>query len=199
VANTNPNLARTTLAMEVMKTVASTHALSSSTAEQERAWVSIHRTYYPIAVAFLRKLGVRGNHVEDVCQDVFLQMYRYLPTFRGEADLKTWMYRICISEARRHRRKERVSSLITTLIGKDGPTEESTRGDWNPESAAKQVLAGLSALPERRRTILILFDMDGLSGAEIAEIMDCSVQSVWRELHYARAAFMEAFDSGSAS
>ena len=163
---------------------------------QQRAWSAIHRTYHPVATAFLRKLGVRGDHVEDVSQEVFLQVHRYLPSFRGEADLKTWMYRICISEARRHRRRERMSSLFTSLLGEPVVETQATGLEWNPESAARQVLTGLNALSERRRSILILFDMDGLNGAQIAEIMNCSVQSVWRELHHARAGFLAAFEGG---
>jgi RNA polymerase sigma-70 factor (ECF subfamily) len=168
-------------------------ALALHVPTQQRAWTAIHRTYYPVAVAFLRKLGVRGDHVEDVCQEVFLQMHRYLPTFRGESDLKTWMYRICISEARRHRRRERLASLVSSVLGARPSEATSTGLELDPESAARRVLKGLDALPERRRTILVLCDMDGLCGAEIADIMNCSVQSVWRELHHARSAFLAAF------
>jgi RNA polymerase sigma-70 factor (ECF subfamily) len=192
VSNPPPNLAHSSAATEAIESPR--RASPASASGQERSFTAIHRTYYPIAVAFVRKLGVRGDHVEDVCQDVFLQMFRYLPTFRGEADLKTWMYRICISETRRHRRKEKVAGLVSTLLGRAQLSEGSTSLEWNPDSAAKRVLEGLEKLPERRRSILILFDMDGLSGAEIAEIMECSQQTVWRELHYARAAFMQAFD-----
>ena len=188
MTNPNPNLAPSSVATEAVE------GPPASTSGQERSFTAIHRTYYPIAVAFVRKLGVRGDHVEDVCQDVFLQMFRYLPTFRGEADLKTWMYRICISEVRRHRRKEKVAGLVSTLLGRAHTSESSTSLEWNPESAAKRVLESLDKLPERRRTILVLFDMDGLSGAEIAEVMECSLQTVWRELHYARTAFLQDFD-----
>jgi RNA polymerase sigma-70 factor (ECF subfamily) len=188
-------VAPSSAAIEGLKRGPRADAASPCAAVQERSFPALHRTYYPVAVAFLRKLGVRSDHIEDVSQEVFLQMHRYLPGFRGEADLKTWMYRICISEARRHRRKERVAQLVTTLLGQPGTSSESTGLEWDPESAAKRVLSGLSALPERRRTILILFDMDGLSGAQIAEIVGCSVQSVWRELHYARAGFLEAFEA----
>jgi RNA polymerase sigma-70 factor (ECF subfamily) len=192
VPDSNPHVVPTTAAIESIEDRARASVFGQS---RERSWTALHRTYYPIAVAFLRKLGVRGEQVEDVCQEVFLQMVRYLPTFRGESDLKTWMYRICISEARRYRRREKVAGLVTNLFGRSGAESESTGLEWNPESAAKRVIAGLDKLPERRRTILVMFDMDGLSGAEVAEVMNMSVQSVWRELHYARAAFLESFDA----
>ena len=177
-----------------LKSVPHAEALAVHAPTQRRAWTAIHRTHYPVAMAFLRKLGVQGDQVEDVCQEVFLQMHRYLPTFRGESDLKTWMYRICISEARRHRRRERMAKLVLSVIGEPCVEAKSTGLELDPQSAARRVLEGLDALPERRRTILVLCDMDGLCGAEIAEIMNCSVQSVWRELHHARAAFLAAFE-----
>jgi RNA polymerase sigma-70 factor (ECF subfamily) len=191
VPDSNPHVP-TSAAIESLEDAA---RVSTRGQSRERSWTALHRTYYPVAVAFLRKLGVRGEQVEDVCQEVFLQMVRYLPTFRGESDLKTWMYRICISEARRYRRREKVASLVTSFLGRPGVEADTTGLEWNPESAARRVLAGLDKLPERRRTILVLFDMDGLSGAEVAEVMNCSVQSVWRELHYARSAFLEGFDA----
>ena len=68
------------------------------------AWRALHTHYRPIAGAFLRKLGVEGEELEDACQEVFLQMFRYLPRFRGEAQIKTWLYRLCVtSRAGTHR------------------------------------------------------------------------------------------------
>lgn len=168
--------------------------LTDCIAGRKQAWSTLHRLYYPVSLAFLRKLGVDANQIEDVCQEVFLQMHRYLPRFRGDADLTTWMYRICISEARRYRRRQKISRVITRLLGQEQPPEPSTQLDWNEASAPRRVQSALGELPARRRTILVLFDLEGLSGAQIAEIMGCSVASVWRELHYARQCFVQAFD-----
>src|SRR5262245_35497646 len=51
------------------------------------AWRQLHRQYYPVAAAFLRKLGVRERDLDDASQEVFLQLFRYLPRFRREAEL----------------------------------------------------------------------------------------------------------------
>src|SRR5450631_676766 len=64
---------------------------------------ALHEKYYSAAAAFLRKLGARPDEMEDACQEVFLQFFRYLPSFRGEAQIKTWLFRLCITEARRAR------------------------------------------------------------------------------------------------
>src|SRR5262252_8734102 len=78
---------------------------------------ALHERYYPAAAAFLRKLGARPDEMEDACQEVFLQF------FRGESQIKTWLFRLCISEARRARRRRRVRATLATLLGRELPQE----------------------------------------------------------------------------
>ena len=54
-------------------------------AGEPAAWRSLHRQYYPNAMSVLRRLGVCATQLEDCCQDVFLDVFRYLPRFRQEA------------------------------------------------------------------------------------------------------------------
>src|SRR5688572_33424380 len=82
----------------------------------EQAWRRFHRRYYPVAVAFLRKLGVRDTELEDAAQDVFLQVHKYLRRFRREAELTTWLYRLCVTQARQVRRRARVSRLLLRAL-----------------------------------------------------------------------------------
>ena len=58
------------------------------------------------------RLGVPASHLEDACQEVFVDVFRYLPRFRREADFRTWLYRICLSRARVTRRRARLWSLF---------------------------------------------------------------------------------------
>ena len=76
----------------------------------------LHVRYHAVASAFLRKLGTRPGELEDACQEVFLRFFRYLPSFRGEAELKTWLYRLCITEARRARRRRRIGRVLEVLL-----------------------------------------------------------------------------------
>ena len=69
------------------------------------AWRALHGRYHPIVAAYLRRLGVREGELEDACQEVFLQTFRYLPAFRGDAQLPTWLYRLCVTEARKARQR----------------------------------------------------------------------------------------------
>ena len=86
-------------------------------AGEDTAWRAFHRHYYPIAAAFLRKLGVHEADMEDACQEVFLRTHRYLPSFRGEAQIKTWFYRLCATEATRVRRRNGMARSPATDFG----------------------------------------------------------------------------------
>ncbi|MET0410652.1 MAG: RNA polymerase sigma factor [Polyangiaceae bacterium] len=154
------------------------------------AWRALHRQYYPVAAAFLRKLGVTPAELEDACQDVFLQLFRYLPGFRGESEFETWLYRLCLTQARRVRLRQRVSRLLSWLPGEDlvsGPS-------FSEHSARQRIEAALARLSAADRSVLVLYEMEGLPGARIAEIVGCKEATLWRRLHYARKRFLEALE-----
>jgi RNA polymerase sigma factor (sigma-70 family) len=161
----------------------------------ESAWRHLHRSCYPRAAAFLRKLGVRELDLEDTAQDVFVQLFRYLPSFRREAELSTWLYRICISQARSARRRQRVTETLTRLLSLGtAPTLVSTPS-LPDEVVRRRVEAALSKMTERDRTVFVLYEMEGVPGKRIAEIVDSPEASVWRRLHGAREVFRSALEA----
>ncbi len=156
------------------------------------AWRLLHREYRPIAAAFLRRLGVKGRELDDACQEVFLRMFRFLPSFRGEADLKTWLYRLCATEAARLRRRSRSSGDVLALLAYE-PVDVSMVGpEISATAAAEKCRAALRQMTEAERLVFVLYEMDGLSGQKIAQIVGCPVATVWRRLHYARRRFRDA-------
>lgn len=159
------------------------------------AWRELHRDYYPIASGFLRRLGVKEHEMEDACQDVFLQLHRYLPGFRGEADFKTWLYRLCATQASKVRRRWRILSLLQSLLHRQAAGEEMVEQEFDPRSARKRVEAGLAALNPDEREVFVLFEMEGVSGEDIARIVNCPEGTVWRRLHCARQVFRECIEA----
>jgi len=156
------------------------------------AWRQLHRKYYPIIAAFLRRLGVNRRELEDACQEVFLRMFRFLPSFRGEADLKTWLYRLCATEAARLRRRSRSESDVPPPIGCE-PADLAIDGPgMSAQAAAEKCRAALRQMGKAERMVFLLYEIKGLSGHEIAETVGCPVATVWRRLHYARRRFRNA-------
>ena len=158
------------------------------------AWRRLHRRYFPIAAAFLRKLGVRDTDIEDATQEVFLQMFRYLPRFRREAELSTWLYRLCITQARHVRRRARLGELISPPASLN-PAQQLVSTPSLPEDIARQrIEIALTALSEAERTVFVLYEMEGVPGKQIAQIVECPEATVWRRLHYARSTFRRALE-----
>ncbi len=161
----------------------------------DAAWRRLHRLCYPKAAAFLRKLGVGELDLDDAAQDVFLQLFRYLPSFRREAELATWLYRVCITQARSVRRRRRVTQTLSRLLALGAaPTLVSTPS--LPDAVVRRrVEAALASLSEGDRAVFVLYEMEGLPGKRVAEIVSSPEASVWRRLHGARRVFRRALEA----
>jgi RNA polymerase sigma-70 factor (ECF subfamily) len=162
------------------------------------AWRELHGAYRPVAAAFLRKMGVREPELEDALQNVFVQMLRYLPTFRGEAAFKTWLYRLCLTEAKETRRRVRLLGALRAVLKLERPQAVTVGQELGEETARRRVAAALETLKPHERSVFVLYELEGLSGEQIAEIEGCPVATVWRRLHYARAAFRARVENGPA-
>lgn len=165
--------------------------LDRCVAGEADAWRALHETYHGVAGAFLRKLGVPDREAEDACQEVFVQVFRYLGRFERRADFKTWLYRLCITEARRVRRRSAVAGLLRWF----SPPETAAMVTVAPGAAStdaeawRVVKAALDGMKPAHRTAFVLYEMEGLSGEQIARIEGCPVATVWRRLHHARKEF----------
>jgi RNA polymerase sigma-70 factor (ECF subfamily) len=114
-------------------------------------------------------LGNRSD-AEDAVQETFLKIHRAATTFTGEAAFSTWAYRIlintCYDLLRRRKRRPEESPID------DAPVERSA---MSVDDAKRITLRKLLAdLPEQRRTVFTLFEIEGLSHAEIADILGIS-------------------------
>ena len=166
-------------------------------AGDEQAWRELYRAHYVAAGAFLRKLGVPERDLDDATQEVFAQLFRSLPQFRGEAQLRTWLYRLCATQARRARRFGSVSEALRTWFGERTPS--ATSQELPADVARQRVAAALDRLNEAERLVFVLYELEGLSGDEVASIAGCPVATVWRRLHYARARFKGAIEEEATS
>ena len=162
---------------------------------EAEAWRALHDRYHPIVAAYLRRLGVRDGELEDARQDVFLQVFRYLPAFRGDAQLGTWLYRLCVTEARKARqRRQQAVAAREALAREADPRSAAVGAEMSDRWAHRRVGAALEALSQGERLVFGLFEIRGLAGKEVAEIAGCPVATVWRRLHDARQTFRAALE-----
>lgn len=140
----------------------------------EAAFETLMRLYEKKIYTLCRRMCGSDEDAQEAAQDTFLALWRSAKSFRGDASLSTWLYRLatnaCIDLLRRNQRGgERVSldDEETTLeIVDAGPLPEQT---LERKEAQRLIEEGLRALPEDYRAILLLREAEGLSYAEIAE------------------------------
>ena len=150
------------------------------------AWRRLHRDYYQVVVAFLRRLGVGDADLDDACQEVFLQLFKSLAQFRGESELKTWLYRLCATQAGRLRRRGRVIARIADAFQGHSSPPPAASNEEDTVVARALLDRAMATLTERERLVFVLFELEGLSGAEVAQVANCPINTVWRRLFDAR-------------
>ncbi len=134
----------------------------------------------------LRHLGVADADLEDVCQEVFLTAHKKLPEFEGRSTVRTWLYGICLRLAsdyrrRAHVRRERPTAEVP-LDNSGG--EVSTERD---RVEARATLARLlDLLDDEKREVLVLYELEGFTMKEVAEIVGCPLQTAYSRLYAAR-------------
>ncbi|MFO8070683.1 MAG: sigma-70 family RNA polymerase sigma factor [Polyangia bacterium] len=133
---------------------------------------------------------------EEVVQDVFLQIFKSLPAFKGDSKLSTWIHRVAVNVTLQHIRRKgrRIRLQLREQAPEIDPDIE--RGPVsNPEGDAMlgerrdAVRRALDALAPKKRIALVLADFEGRSSSEIAEIVGAPALTVRTRLFYARREF----------
>ncbi len=150
------------------------------------AWRTLYDRYSQPVFRFIGALGVPPEEREDAAQDVFIAVYRGLSQFRGDSQLSTWIYRIAARHASRLGRRRRLRALLSLRFA---PEPEPERGPDPVERSSDLKLLEhmLSKLSPKKRTVLVLFEIEGLHVDEIAKVVGSPENTVWSRLHHARA------------
>jgi RNA polymerase sigma-70 factor (ECF subfamily) len=151
--------------------------------------------------ALLYRLTEDPEEARDLTQETFLQAFRNIAGFRGEADLRTWLYRIAVNQARnrwrwwkRRRRDKTVSLDAPTSDDNSTPLSAGLANDTaaDPEEQAlarereRALLAALSTLSRPYREVILLRDIEGLSYEEVAQALDMNIGTVKSRLSRGR-------------
>jgi len=144
---------------------------------------------------WIRALGGLPADVEDLTQEVFLVVRRKLSGFDGR-NLRGWLYRIAQRTVRDYRRRAWFRRVFlgggtTPDHHYDNATADADPSELFERKEAEGLLHGLlGKMSEVRRTTFILFEIEGYSGEEIAEMQAIPLNTVWTRLHHARKEFL---------
>ncbi len=160
------------------------------------------------AMVFRTLLRLTGSreHLDDLAQDVFLRLYRALPSFRGEALVTTYLYRIAVNVAQDEwkRRRREVQSLVSISDESSGWEERLEHPDRNAEEQMEEsefkrmVEEQLHKLSQIERTVIVLYHQEERSYEQIAMALGMPIGTVRTHLHRGRKKMREGIEAAQA-
>jgi len=150
---------------------------------EEAAFRELFRTYQGRVQATLYRVFGSNRDMDDLLQEIFLQVFRSLPSYRGDAQLSTWIHRIAIRVAYRHLARRRRDALSVELIDVPDAAVGPSRELWAREGL-RRFYEVLGELSPAARVAFVLFEVEGLSVAEVADRVGASATTtklrIWR-------------------
>ncbi|MEN6582065.1 MAG: sigma-70 family RNA polymerase sigma factor, partial [Armatimonadota bacterium] len=150
------------------------------------------RRYQSAVCGIVSRMVANSDDVDDIVQEVFVVGYRCIGGFRGDSQFSTWIYRVAVNTAIKQMKRIKVRQAVSIddpdtglsdilkSNDADGP-ERATERRERDEALRKAVLS----LPEKHRAVVVLHYFQDLTCEEVANVIGCSVGTVWSRLHYA--------------
>lgn len=180
------------VAQPVSRTQRAKAAAAAAGTDARAQFREIYDGWFDDVSRWIRALGGLEADRDDVVQEVFLVVRRRLKDFDG-ANLAGWLYRITTRQVRDFRRRAWVKHIFTRRRGHEpdvlphGGSSPAAALERKEEQRVLQML--LMKMAEARWTAFVLFEIEGLSGDEIARIQEIPLNTVWTRLHHARREF----------
>ncbi|MBI3884900.1 MAG: sigma-70 family RNA polymerase sigma factor [Opitutae bacterium] len=141
-------------------------------------------------------LTANREDASDLAQEAFIKAFQSINRFQGQSTFFTWLYKIAVNTTLSHLRKNRLRTFFSLeKLHEDGSVDQfldqltdksGVERDSYLRELQEKLNESLQKLSIKHRTVITLFEIDGLSHTEIAQIMDCSEGTVRSRLHYAK-------------
>ena len=155
----------------------------------------LHEEYADFVWRSLQRLGVAENSLEDALQDVFIVVHRRLDSFDGTSKISTWLFGICLRVASAYRKRAYLrheSGTFDVSETKDDAPYADPEQNALRREAERRLEQGLSEMALERRAVFVMFEIEGMPTAAIAEILGIPKGTVHSRLHKAREEFTAA-------
>ncbi|MDE3237001.1 MAG: RNA polymerase sigma factor [Bacteroidota bacterium] len=159
-----------------------------------KAFTQMVEAYQHMVFNTVLSMVQHHHEAEDLAQEVFVQVYQSIHTFRGEAKLSTWLYRIAVTKALDWQRKQKAKKRINALkniIGL-GVKEEQLPDFHHPgiqldkKEQAAVLFKAMQQLPDNQRIAFILIKTEGLTYEQAGDVLNVSVKAVEALMHRAK-------------
>lgn len=191
VAGEHSPLAMTDLAIPTVESP----PMAAGAAGTKLRFEDVYREHFRFVWRSLRHLGVADSDVEDAVQDVYIVIHAKLAAFEERSRITTWIYGICLHVAQARRRRAHVRRELPT-DPRELPADETQlahAADAYERRQAERVLdAILDTMPIEQRAVFTLFELEGRTCEEIAQLCAIPLGTVYSRLRLAREAFKRA-------
>ncbi|MBP5486478.1 MAG: RNA polymerase sigma factor [Bacteroidales bacterium] len=154
--------------------------------QQERAFREIVDSYSERLYWHVRRFLCSHEDTDDLLQDIFIKIWSALPSFRGDSQLYTWLYRIATNETLNFLNKQKVRSALQFESLSSKLEEKIDEDPWfNGDSMQRLLMKAIQKLPEKQRLVFTMRWFDDLSYEDISEILNTSVGALKASYHFA--------------
>lgn len=160
--------------------------LAGIAAGQMRAFELLYRAYHPRLTRFLERMTRRPGMVEELLNDTMMVVWRRAATFNGQSKVSTWVFAIA------YRKALKALHQVDDAVESDGHDERAAASDDEPEHRLGQrqlhavLMRALQGLSAEHRAVVDLTYFHGMGYREIAEVVDCPVDTVKTRMFHAR-------------
>jgi RNA polymerase sigma factor (sigma-70 family) len=161
-----------------------------------RAFDQLIQKYRERLYAIVYNLTANREDASDLTQEAFIKAFRSIRHFKGDSSFFTWLYRIAVNASLTHLKRARLRRFfsfesLSDEISHDELVEVIADHSGSDKPALIKELQeklneALQRLSLKHRTVVVLFEIEGLSHQEIAQVMECSEGTVRSRLHYAK-------------
>jgi RNA polymerase sigma-70 factor, ECF subfamily len=177
-------------AAETETTQSSTdYALAQKSAGGDmQAFEELYQRHNRRVYSLCLRMTQNASEAEDLAQEVFIQLFRKIGSFRGESAFTTWLHRLTVNQVLMHFRKRSVRDEKTTEEGETPDQAVLGTEDPNRMHVVDRIALdnAIAQLPRGYRTVFVLHDVEGYEHEEIGRMLGCAVGTSKSQLHKAR-------------
>ncbi len=155
-------------------------------AGERRAFDELYHAHAAGVYRLITRLVGAGADRDDLVQQAFLEAFRSLPKFRGDAAFATWLHRIAVNVAYQHLRRRKLASWEEISDQLPAPLAKSPEHEARQQQDLTRALRYLSALKPRKRIAFVLRVVEGMSLGEIGELVGASSAAVGQRVKHAQ-------------
>lgn len=158
-----------------------------------KAFETIYERHHRRVYSLCLRMVANATEAEDLAQEVFIQLFRKIGSFRGESAFTTWLHRLTVNHVLMHFRKRGVRLEKTTEEGEIGEIQDYLQAAAERPRFVDRIALdkAISELPPGYRTVFVLHDVEGFEHEEVADMLGVSVGTSKSQLHKARMRLRE--------